>query len=90
MNKQPIIKCEDTAELREKIAAIQHDIWAHWVKYLFQVTSRQGGEHIIDYNTARQWDRQILTPYDRLSEREKESDRDQADKVLNVLREYSQ
>lgn len=34
---------------------------------------------------AERWKRQMVTPYAQLSEREKESDRRQADKVIAVL-----
>ena len=78
-------KSGQNAELREKLAAVQHEIWAHWMKYLFSVTCARGGEHTICYETAKRWKRQIGMPYNELSEREKESDRDQADKVLAIF-----
>ena len=35
---------------------------------------------------VRRWERQIATPYEELTEAEKNSDREWADKVLDVLR----
>lgn len=45
------------------------------------------GAFSIPPGLVRHWARQMDTPYEELSEREKESDREQADKVLAVLDE---
>jgi len=81
--------------IREKLASLQHDIWAHWMKYLFSqcvVDKWTGDEYsgfegkwIVPHDQVVKWHRQIETPYDELSEKEKESDRHQADKVLKLL-----
>lgn len=78
---------QNATELREKLAAIQHEIWAHWMKYLFSVGAVRGkdGAHIIYPKSVQRWKRQMQTPYNKLSEEEKESDRHQADKVLAVV-----
>ena len=75
------------AELREKLAQVQHEIWAHWMEYLFSVGAVRGRDsaHIIYPENVARWKRQMETPYDKLSEEEKESDRHQADKVLLVF-----
>ena len=69
-------------ELREMIAGVQHEIWSHWMKYLFSQCQIVKGGWLIPRDTASRWVRQMNTPYAELSEAEKESDRDQADKVL--------
>lgn len=75
-----------TDSLREKIAAVQHEIWSHWMRYLFTVTiATKAGEEIPLSYVAR-WERQMETVYKDLTEKEKESDRHQADKVLEVIR----
>lgn len=72
--------------LREKIANLQHDIWAHWMKYLFSVSYRiADGSVWVPAKKVARWKRQIETPYEKLSEKEKDSDREQADKILGVL-----
>jgi len=78
---------QDAAELRERLAAVQHAIWAHWMKYLFSVGAVRGKDkaHIIYPQNVARWKRQMKTPYSELSEKEKESDRDQADKVLAIF-----
>lgn len=71
---------------REKIAAVQHEIWSHWMKYLFSVSVKnEDGSYIIPAAKVERWQRQMATPYEALTDREKESDQDQADKVLAVL-----
>ena len=73
-------------ELREELAAIQHEIWSHWMKYLFSVCiDLPGDDMVIPKDFVSRWDRQVATPYCELSEAERESDREQADKVLAVL-----
>jgi len=73
-------------EIREALAAIQHEIWAHWMRYLFSKTlPTMDDDEMIASEHAERWRRQMETPYDELSEQEKESDRDQADKIMAFL-----
>ena len=76
-----------TDELREQIADVQHAIWSHWMAYMFTCgTFNEDGSWTMPAAKALRWQRQALTEYADLTEKERESDRDQADKVLNVLR----
>jgi len=79
------IKKEISSKMREKIAKTQHDIWAHWMKYLFSCCDVYNGIHVLNSNKVRRWKRQMETPYNELTEAEKESDREQADKILKIL-----
>lgn len=77
-------------ELRENIADIQHEIWSHWMKYQFSqcqpdTTGLYRGCLIIPAEKVERWTKQMNTPYSELTEQEKESDRHQADKVLQVV-----
>jgi hypothetical protein len=83
-------------DLREALAALQHDIWAHWMKYQFScchdeydlVLLPQGdptGGRIIPAEKVERWQRQTNQHYDMLSEKERDSDREQADKILALL-----
>jgi hypothetical protein len=62
-----------TVTLREELAALEHEQWAHWTKYML--------DNLTEENIAR-WRKQIDTPYSELSEKEKDSDRVWADKVI--------
>lgn len=72
--------------LHEKLAETQHEIWASWMKYLFSVSiQNEDGSCMIPADKVIRWKRQIKTPYSELSEQEKDSDREQADKVAIVF-----
>ena len=62
--------------LREELAALEHDQWAHWTAWQIEKSSP---EMIV------RWQRQIETLYVNLSEKEKDSDREWADKVLAIV-----
>jgi hypothetical protein len=65
-----------TKEQREKLAALEHDQWGHWTEYMLNNLTQ---ENII------RWRKQIRTPYNRLTEKEKDSDRVWADKVIKII-----
>jgi len=72
--------------MREKLASLQHDIWTHWMHYLFSCCNKtNNGHYWIPKDKVTHWKRQMSFKYDNLTEREKESDRDQADKILKLL-----
>lgn len=75
--------------LTELIAQKQHDIWAHWMNYLFEVSDilPDGSCHIPSVYVQR-WLRQIETSYSDLSEQEKNSDREQAQKITTCLEPF--
>ena len=84
------------SSLREALAALEHDQWAHWTRYMLGALKEVIGlgfyearDNNIDLSVVREhlarWERQIATPYAELTEAEKDSDREWADKVLAVL-----
>ena len=83
-------------ELREALAAYAHESWSGWMEYLFTkcrtslhsfLTGPRSETTIIHQDQVLRWKRQMQTPYADLSEKEKESDREQADKILALLSE---
>lgn len=77
-------------ELREQLAALAHEQWTGWMRYLFnKCRLTDMGDVVIPKSSALHWQRQMGTPYADLSETEKDSDRDEADRVLAVLRASS-
>lgn len=69
-----------------KLADVQHEIWSHWMKYLFEVSiQNDDGTVTIPADKVATWQKQMVTTYAGLSTREKESDIEQAKKVLAVL-----
>ncbi len=72
-----------SGDRREILADIQHEIWASWMEYLFSVcTDNLDGSVTIPASSVNHWQRQIATRYIDLSEREKDSDREHADKIM--------
>lgn len=69
----------------EKLSDLEHDQWAHWTRYMLDTIAKELGVSIEDLECVKRWRRQISTPYEELSEKEKESDRNWARKVLAVL-----
>ena len=74
--------------LIESLAAIEHDRWAHWQRYMHSKGTRQSdGSLLIPRELVSRWEHQISTDYSGLTDKEKESDRDQVRKYLPVIAE---
>ena len=78
---------DDVNELIEKLAAIEHERWAHWQRYVHSKCVPQGddGALLIPGELVRRWQAQIETPYSALPEKEKESDREQVRRYLPLI-----
>jgi len=76
----------DERDLIEQLADLEHDRWSRWMKYLLSKCEivKTTGEVIIPKWAVVRWTRQLNTPYSELSEREKESDREEARDVLEL------
>ena len=71
---------------REELAALCHEQWAGWMAYLFSKCNEVGdGCMEIPAWAVERWTRQLATPYENLSEEEKDSDRKEADRFLAIL-----
>lgn len=79
--------------LREALADYAHEAWCGWMKYLFskcvRLPHRSGAELVIPEESVARWKRQLLTTYADLPEAEKESDRAEADKMLEICRRHA-
>lgn len=79
-------------ELYEELSSIQHDIWAHWQRYLhsklLSVTDPEDG-HVLyyrmDLDWFERWERQATTPYAELTPAERASDREQVNRYWPLL-----
>jgi len=81
----------DWNALREALAALEHDRWGRWQRYLHGKCDKHFEEEdslLIPEESVRHWERQIATPYAELSEREKDSDRKEADRTIEVIRHF--
>ena len=75
---------EQDKELREKLAAIEHQRWADWQKWVHKVLREANHSPEIG-DIQERWDRQIETPYEKLSDREKASDMEQVDRYWQLI-----
>lgn len=63
-------------DIREKLADLVHQQWIHWMRYMVDNSTEEN---------IQRWVRQMNTAYADLSEKEKDSDREWADKILEVI-----
>lgn len=71
---------------REKIAALCHEQWSGWMKYLFaRCYFTRDGAPVIAKEDYQRWDRQTRTPFDKLGDGEKNSDRKEADRFIALI-----
>lgn len=73
--------------LREPLAALAHEQWAGWMRHFYsKAQTIDNGDYLcIPKVWWTRWLRQMDTAYAGLSEKEKESDRAEADRVLALL-----
>lgn len=72
-------------DLLEKLAALEHEQWVGWTEWMME---KWDETHSSGETYQARWRRQLATPYEDLSEAEKESDRIEARKVLTLLRAH--
>lgn len=89
MSETPDDRAPETREaLREALAAYAHNAWTGWMIYLFsKCTEEPGNVYRIPPWAVERWKRQMGTNYCDLSEEEKASDREEADKMLALMGE---
>lgn len=80
----------EAERLREELAAYAHEAWSGWMRYLFGKTGNhidgQAAGRVVPEWAVERWTRQMNTPYAELSEAEKDSDRKEADRMLEIIR----
>lgn len=69
-------------DVSEKLASAQHDIWSHWMTYMFSCGHmNDNGTWTMPKEKVERWQRQMNTAYADLSKSEKDSDR-------HIVRQY--
>jgi hypothetical protein len=72
--------------LLEDLAAIEHERWAHWQSFMHaQGVRNPDGSLTLPAELVARWDRLIATPYAELTDKERESDRDQVRRYLPTV-----
>jgi hypothetical protein len=72
--------------LIEQLAAVEHERWSHWQRYVHSKGVLQpDGSLLLPSDLVSRWERQINTNYAELDEQEKVSDREQVRKYLPII-----
>jgi hypothetical protein len=72
--------------LKEQLAAVEHERWSHWQRYVHSKGVRQpDGSLLLPPDLVSRWERQLNTKYTELDEEEKASDREQVEKYLPII-----
>jgi hypothetical protein len=75
-----------SADLVEALAAVEHERWSHWQRYLHSRCDRaEDGSLILPAELVARWERQMDTPFRQLSDAEKQSDREQVERYLPII-----
>jgi hypothetical protein len=86
MNNKSFMDFVRGGKMREKLAMFAHKQWSGWMEYLFsKCFFNEDGTATIPKWAVDRWQRQIITPFEELDEQEKESDRKEADGMMEVL-----
>ena len=74
-------------ELREKVADLEHQQWCCWENYKEKLFDGKLDDHAFDDidNQLEKWRELTKTPYKDLTEKQKDSDRVWADKVIKLV-----
>jgi hypothetical protein len=85
-------------QILEKFAAMCHEQWSGWTKWIFEKCDENKDlyghvkgllaikESVIPKNFEERWKMQMTTDYKDLSEEDKEKDRREARKFLDILK----
>lgn len=76
----------DEKALLEQLAAIEHERWAHWQHFMHEKGElKPDGSLVLPADLVAKWERLIETPYTQLTDKEKESDREQVRRYLPIV-----
>lgn len=74
--------------VRESLSEYAHQAWSGWMKYMFsKMTLNDDGTMTMPKWAVDRWKRQANAKYADIPESEKQSDRDEADRILKVCRD---
>lgn len=70
----------------EELSAYAHGAWSGWMKYMFgKSTINEDGTMTIPKWAVERWTKQMNLSYIELLEEEKNSDREEAEKMLSII-----
>lgn len=78
-------------ELYERLAEVEHERWADWQKYImsdvFKIVNKEHDMITLSMPTKQwdEWERLVQLPYKKLTDKEKNSDREQVDRYWQFV-----
>jgi len=73
--------------IREELADYAHRAWSGWMQYMFSKSiMNKDGSITIPASLVLRWTRQMNTSYGELPETEKNSDLEEADRMINIFK----
>ncbi|WP_304619605.1 hypothetical protein [Paracoccus sediminilitoris] len=70
----------------DKLADVEHQRWANWQSYMHSKGEvLADGSLLLPPDLVARWEKQIKTPYKKLSDDEKESDREQIRQYIPAI-----
>jgi hypothetical protein len=85
-SSESVRRALESQEVLDQLAAVEHERWAHWQRYVHDQCERQDdGSLVIPHELVQRWEAQIATPYSGLSPEEQRSDQEQVLRYLPVV-----
>ena len=78
---------EEWIKLREKLANIEHQRWSDWQSWCHKILRENCPSEQME-KVLEKWDKQIATSYENLTEKEKDSDREQVFRYLPIVEDF--
>lgn len=81
-----------SGDLREDLAMLAHHMWGGWMRFFRRRMhlDESAGGYVLDEADVLHWERLADTRYADLTEGEKASDRQQADKMLHIMGNHNE
>lgn len=80
---------DELENLKDELAAIEHERWSHWQVYMHgKCMKNEDGSLTIPKQLVDKWTKQSETKFESLTEKEKDSDREQVEKYLPNLKRF--
>jgi len=74
--------------LREELASYAHETRSGWIRYFFSKAHKNAdGTVTLPLWAVDRWTRQMNTPYNKLPQEERGSDKAEADKILQIVKD---
>ena len=92
LEKKKSFECQkrlnDASALKLSLAEYAHTAWSGWMSYMLSKSQvAEDGSVIIPAELASHWFRQMTTKFEGLPVKEKMSDIDEAEKILNIIQD---